>query len=237
MSKIKKICVLYTETNGLHTVTEKLSKKNLYGFARLVVLNYEIFYYNKSIVNDEWVSIKKVRSIIKPRCMHISDESIKIHEITNEYAMENGIEIESVLNDFKNDLKDVSVIVSHNVAFHLNTILGEYVRYNIQMDFIFSGVRTLKNKYIIIDIMSFYHKLSSPKLLILYQNLYPNEELGLSNTIIKKKKSKNISKLEISDIPVLENSENNKNISKLELVKKCFIKLYKNYESSIVNIN
>ena len=32
----RRICYLYTETNGLHELDENVSKKNLFGFARLV---------------------------------------------------------------------------------------------------------------------------------------------------------------------------------------------------------
>jgi hypothetical protein len=45
MSKSKKICFMYTDTNGLHELNEDVSKKNLFGFARLVSLNYEIEYF------------------------------------------------------------------------------------------------------------------------------------------------------------------------------------------------
>jgi hypothetical protein len=38
------LCFLYTETNNLHEINENVTKKNLFGFARLVCLNYEIGY-------------------------------------------------------------------------------------------------------------------------------------------------------------------------------------------------
>ena len=44
---MKRICFLYTETNGLHKSNDDVEKKNLYYYARLVTLNYEI-----GIVND-----------------------------------------------------------------------------------------------------------------------------------------------------------------------------------------
>lgn len=155
----KKICFLYTETNGLHDFDENVSKKNLYGFARLVVLNYEI----GCLKNDVYIKIISKRIIIKPRCMYIYENSIKFHEITNEIAHDKGFDIEETLNTFLSDLNDVSFIVSHNVFFHIRTIQSECIRYNIQNNFL---------KFTIIDTISFVHKYSLPQLIILYENIY-----------------------------------------------------------------
>lgn len=172
MPRSRTMCVIYTETNGLHHTNDDIYKKNLYNFARLVALNYEIGYTE----DDKFISTKKVRSIIRPRCMHISEESIKIHNITTEIANKEGLEIEKVLDTFAKDMVDVTVIVSHNVDFHLKTIIAEFVRYNRPFAF---------DKFIIIDTISFYHKLSYPKLQVLY------------DTVIIKKKKKTLSTLDM----------------------------------------
>jgi len=190
MSKSRIICFVYTETNGLHTTNEDVSKKNLYCFSRLVVLNYEICYKE----GDEIISVKKVRSIIKPRCMHIFEDSTKIHGITMEQANNEGIEIEQVLELFIKDLTNVSIIVTHNVNFHLKTIMAELVKYNRPFSF---------NNYIIIDIINFFHNLSFPKL----------DDLYITINNIKKSK---------------------KNLSKLDKIKLTFLKLYEDYEKSIL---
>jgi DNA polymerase III epsilon subunit-like protein len=173
MTKSRNMCFIYTETNGLHSTHDDVIKKNLYSIARLVVLNYEIGYRE----NNKFISTKKVRSIIKPRCMNISDESLKIHGITMEHAEKEGLEIETVLSTFYKDLSDVSIIVSHNIEFHMKTLIGEFIRYNI--------VFTFKN-FIIIDTISFYHKDSYPKLEILYDKLF-----------LAKKSSKKVANLEM----------------------------------------
>lgn len=171
----RRICYLYTETNGLHELDENVSKKNLFGFARLVALNYEIGY----IDSNNYTVIKSVRKIIKPRCMFISDASIKIHGITNETAKAEGTEIETVLTDFLADLKtnNVTVIVSHNITFHLRTLQAEYIRYNLSFNFI---------NYIIIDTISFYHKLYFPKLKDLYEQLYNKKTKTKTNLELMK---------------------------------------------------
>lgn len=140
----KRICFIYTETTGLHTTYEPVSKKKLFEFARMVTINYEI-----GIVKDkEFIEEIKVRQIVKPRCMVIPKETESFHGITNDYALQNGIDPEIIINKLKDDLKNVDIIVSHNIDFHLKTILAEAVRYNINIDF---------NKFIIIDTISFHH--------------------------------------------------------------------------------
>lgn len=172
MSKSRNICFIYTETNGLHTTNDDVIKKNLYNFARLVVLNYEIGYKE----GNKFISTKKARYIIKPRCMYISEESKNIHGITMEQANSIGLEIEFVLDTFIKDLNDISVIVSHNIDFHLKTLLSEFVRYNIPFSF--------KN-YIIIDTISFFHTMTFPKLDILYTTFVDTKSKKIVNNLDK----------------------------------------------------
>ena len=142
----KRVCFLYTETNGLHKSNENVLKKKLYNYARLVVLNYEIGY----IEDNNYIIEKEIRHIIKPNCMNISNDTVKFHGITNEIAFNEGIDIEKVMTKLIKDLKNVDIIVSHNIDFHLKTIISEIIRYNLKIikDF---------NKFIIIDTSSFYH--------------------------------------------------------------------------------
>jgi len=186
MSKSRNICFIYTETNGLHSTNNDVIKKNLYSFARLVVLNYEIGHKE----GNKYVSTKKVRSIIKPRCMYISEDSINIHGITMEQAYNEGIEIEQALELLMKDIVDVSVIVSHNINFHLKTIMAELVRYNKPFSF---------SNYIIIDTNSFFHSLTLPKLNDLYK------------TIVDSKKTKkiipNLDKIKLCFLRLYENYE------------------------------
>lgn len=147
----KRICFLYTETNGLHSTNHDVSKKKLYCFARLVTLNYEIGYFNEG----KFYSDKKIRQIIKPRSMFINSETIKFHGITQEYALSNGIDPEEAIEIFKSDIKNVSIIVTHGVDFHLKTIIAEAIRYNCVINF---------NNYVIIDTLSFFHSFGFLKL-------------------------------------------------------------------------
>ena len=150
---MKKICFLYTETTGLHNSYKPVSKKELYNLARMVSLNYEIGYLEDSTYIQE----KAVRIIAKPRTMFIPKETEVFHNISQELALKEGTDPEEIIHTLKNDLEEykVSILVSHNVDFHLKTILGEVVRYNVILDV---------SKYIIIDTVSFYHSYGMIKL-------------------------------------------------------------------------
>lgn len=147
----RRIGFIYTETTGLHQTNESVSKKNLFCFARMVTLNYEIGYLN----DKQFIQEEEVRLIIKPRCMVIPEDTVKYHGITQDYAIKNGIDPEDAINKFKNDFKDVDIIVSHNIDFHLRTIIAEAVKYNIPLEF---------TNYLIIDTISFYHEYGYVKL-------------------------------------------------------------------------
>ncbi len=145
----KKVCIIHTETTGLHEFRDdKVYKKNLFGFARLVSFSWII----ATRTNDSNYKVeKKEKYIIKPRCLNIPNEIVQFHGISQEIAIKKGTEVEDVLDKFRNDISDVSVIVSHSLDFHLKAVQAELVRYNKAMNF---------NKYLLIDINSFEHKIT-----------------------------------------------------------------------------
>jgi len=154
------ICFFYTETNGLHKSTEPITKKKLYNYARLVSLHYIIGHYNEKKKN--FVINKEVYHIVNPRTMYINEESIKYNNIDITIAKEKGKDIDYILNEFKKDLENVDILISHNVDFHLKTILNEILRYNVIIEF---------NNFLIIDTSSFYHENKYIKLFVLAENL------------------------------------------------------------------
>jgi len=155
---MSQLCFIHTDTNNLHQTNDDVSKKNLYCFARLVKLSYEIGHMK----DNKFISDKKVEHIVKPRSMYISEESIMIHGITQKDAEEKGIDPEIIINQFKDDIKKVNFIISHSIEFHLKTLIAEALRYNIMIDY---------NKYIIIDTMSFHHSYEYIKLKVLNKKL------------------------------------------------------------------
>ena len=144
----KKVCIIHTETTGLHELhNDKVYKKNLFGFARMVAFSWIIASRTEK---SNYKIEKKEKYIIKPRCLNIPQEIVQFHGISQEIACKKGTEIEEVLNKFISDIKDVSVIVSHSLEFHLKAVQAELVRYNKAINF---------NKYLLIDLNSFDHKI------------------------------------------------------------------------------
>jgi len=92
----KRLCFVYTETNGLHNYNGEVNKKKLYCYARLVSLNYEIGVFK----NNQFHLEKKVKQIVRPRCMVIPQETVEYHGITQEYANANGTDPEQVITTF-----------------------------------------------------------------------------------------------------------------------------------------
>jgi DNA polymerase III epsilon subunit-like protein len=171
------ICFVYVETNGLHRTTENISKKNMFKFARPVCLNYIIGYKK----GDEFVEIKNERTIFKPEYMAIPDEIAEIHGITTEKATSKGTDGATILNKFRADIKNVQVIISHNLPFHLKALQIECIRNCISPDF---------STYILIDTINFNHKLNYPKLKDLSKFLinkkYQDKKSKFNIQIIKK---------------------------------------------------
>jgi DNA polymerase III epsilon subunit-like protein len=189
----KNICFLYTETNGLHQLNEGVTKKNIFGFARLVCLNYIIGYKK----DNKIVELKKVRHILEPKCINFEDDAIKYHKITMEKAKKEGIDSKIIMKEFEEDLRNVHVIVSHNLPFHIRAIQCECFRTCTYINF---------ENFILIDTISFNHTLGFLKLKELAEQII--------NKNINKKKPKKYSGI-IKDIFLqlylkLENKVNEK---------------------------
>jgi hypothetical protein len=153
MTNNKKICFLHTVGKSLvcdknkHYTEDRVYKKNLYCFARLTELNYIISYRDKNKI----INLKEVNIIIKN---NICD----------------------VLESFKKDLEDVSIIVSHDCLYHLNTLLAIFIRYNILFSF---------DKFIIIDNINFYHNIKNPDIKLLYNKLLNKKKKVFELEMIK----------------------------------------------------
>ena len=188
----KNICLIYVETNGVHKTDEIVSKKNMFKFARPICLNYIIGYKQ----GDEFVEIKSERKIFKPEYLPFPEESVEEHEISFSKAEKKGIHGKDILEEFKNNIKNVQVLIGHDLPFHLKSLQIECIRHCIIPDF---------SNYILIDTMKFNHKLDSPKL------------KELSSEILNK------------------SYEDKKSKYNITILKKCFLKLYQDYEQKIIS--
>jgi DNA polymerase-3 subunit epsilon len=117
-----RILVFDTETTGLPQ-TKILSPDTLHQWPTIVQFSYIIFDTNlNDIVESKDYIIKVPESIL------ISDESTKIHGITNEICFNKGILITEVLNEFFYHLRDADCVVGHNISFDINMIKVELLR-------------------------------------------------------------------------------------------------------------
>lgn len=146
----RKICFIYTDTNGLHKTNDFVSSKNTYKFARMIAVHYMIGTY----YNDIFTKTIEKHLILKPDTINFDETAVKIHKITYDEAMKKGIESKTIMNELKSDLSDVDVIVSFNASFHIRTIQVECMRTAIPIMF---------NKINIIDMASFGHSFEFPK--------------------------------------------------------------------------
>lgn len=69
--------------------------------------------------------------IIRPEGYVIPQAAEQVHGISTEKALAEGMDLETVLRDFDSDLRQVSVIVGHNISFDLKIAGAEYVRKGI----------------------------------------------------------------------------------------------------------
>ena len=113
--------VFDTETTGLPKRSRfGYDYQNLDDFkqARIVSISWIVTYPQK----------KQRYYIIAPENFVISPESIAIHGITQDIALEQGVAFDDVMDEFMHDLAQVSVVVAHNLEFDINVLKSEFYR-------------------------------------------------------------------------------------------------------------
>lgn len=73
-----------------------------------------------------------LNTIIKPDGFEIPESASKIHGITTEKALKEGIYLEKVMNIFVNLLSLSSEIIGHNISYDEFIIIGEMMRLEIE---------------------------------------------------------------------------------------------------------
>jgi DNA polymerase III epsilon subunit-like protein len=114
--------VFDTETTGLPQ-SKFISPSTLHRWPYIVQFSYVIY---DSSLND---IVESKDYVIKvPESILISEESTKIHGITNEISGKIGIPINEALNEFFYYLRSVDRIIGHNIEFDLNMVKVELLR-------------------------------------------------------------------------------------------------------------
>ncbi|MCG8410089.1 MAG: 3'-5' exonuclease [Bacteroidales bacterium] len=73
--------------------------------------------------------------IIKPEGYTIPVQASNVHRITTERALQEGCDLEMVLNKFNDLVKQSNFVVAHNINFDEKIIGAEFLRKNISSDF------------------------------------------------------------------------------------------------------
>jgi DNA polymerase III epsilon subunit-like protein len=117
---INKMTTLFfdTETSGLPIDRRVPALQNEINWPQLVSLSWSV-----------WVSedcVKRVTYVIRPRGWVISDKSITVHGITQEFAEKNGSDLGEVLMEFRADIMRSDLIVAHNMEFDKNVVFHAF---------------------------------------------------------------------------------------------------------------
>jgi DNA polymerase III epsilon subunit-like protein len=116
------ILVFDTETTGLPE-TKIINPDTLNLWPNIVQLSYIVYDVSKNRI------LNVVDSIVKLADDNIiSEETTKIHGITNEMSREEGLEIEILITEMFSYLKKVDLIVGHNISFDINILMVELLR-------------------------------------------------------------------------------------------------------------
>lgn len=112
-----------TETTGLPR-NWKAPVSDLSNWPRLVQLAWMLFDGQGQMVQSRNV-------IIRPQNFSIPEGSSRIHGITTERAMTEGVELQPVLLQFDEMIRQSSCLVAHNMSFDEKIIGAEFLRSGI----------------------------------------------------------------------------------------------------------
>ena len=138
------------------------------------------------VVQMAWIHGCKVEShIIRPEGWEIPEDSVAIHGITTEYALEHGEPFAAVVDMFIRDCHDAGLICGHNIHFDTGIVkanilreLGrEYYDANDVETALYKGKRidTMRSTMKWVDARNSWGKLKFPNLGELYARCFPGE--------------------------------------------------------------
>ena len=124
-----------TETTGLPK-NWKAPITDFNNWPRLVQLAFLTFDKDGNKINSG-------NYIIKPDGFTIPKESSDIHRITNEKALNDGVSLSLVLENFKKSILQSDFLVAHNISFDEKIIGAEFLR--VKMENFLSGKIALRD--------------------------------------------------------------------------------------------
>jgi DNA polymerase-3 subunit epsilon len=109
-----------TETTGIPR-NYRAPASDLNNWPRLVQIAW-------LLADDDGVELAAAEYIVKPQGFDIPAEAARIHGITTEMALRDGLEIESVLDQVMSGLQKASRLVAHNIEFDEKILGAELLR-------------------------------------------------------------------------------------------------------------
>lgn len=105
------------------------------------------------VLLDEKLQLIELKDyIIKPEGYEIPFNSTKIHGISTKYAIEKGIKINFVLEEFNLIIKKSNFLIGHNVFFDIKIVCAEFIRIHKKISFFKKKLLILK-KYLLIIVL------------------------------------------------------------------------------------
>ncbi|MDY0201854.1 MAG: 3'-5' exonuclease [Bacteroidales bacterium] len=116
-----------TETTGLPR-NWKAPVTDLNNWPRMIQIAWALF-------DEKGNGIESEGFIIKPENFEIPLDASRVHGISTERAMNEGVALETVLNKFNELVAQANFIVAHNISFDEKILGAELLRKRIQSDF------------------------------------------------------------------------------------------------------
>lgn len=113
-----------TETTGLPR-SWRAPVTDLDNWPRLVQLAWLLY-------DDEGNKVASADYIIKPQGFTISTQSSSIHGITTERAIDEGVSLRDVLDEFREVVEESNILVAHNISFDEKIMGAELLRNGMQ---------------------------------------------------------------------------------------------------------
>ena len=118
--------VIDTETTGL-TSLSFATERNYHQWPRLVQIAW-------GVIADDQLHLQRTE-IIRPEKFSISEDSIKVHGISQKEALNCGKDIKEILEDLNRIMKSAHTLIAHNLHFDVGVLQSEAIRIGVSLEF------------------------------------------------------------------------------------------------------
>ncbi len=125
--------VLDTETTGVPK-DYRARISDVDNWPRIVQIGWLVYDANARLLNKQVFTVR-------PDGFTIPQDAVRIHHITTQKALREGIALRTALDYFSNDLVSVPCVVAHNIDFDIPILRAEF--YRVGMADPLAGKRTI----------------------------------------------------------------------------------------------